>query len=48
MKTFALTDEQAKNLIIFLNRVSFQGLTEVEAMYGIMQALASPMIEEKK
>ena len=41
-KTYTLTDAQVKNILVFLNRVKYEGLTEVQAVFDIMRVLHPP------
>lgn len=47
MAKFELTEQQLNNLTIFINRVKFEGLNEVQAINEIMAALSSPIAEGK-
>lgn len=39
MREIQLTEEQYQNLLVFLNRVEYKGLKEVEAVNDILVAL---------
>jgi len=40
-KTYKFTEQQINNLVVFLNRVDYKGLAEVQAVTEIMAVLAS-------
>ena len=48
MKIIKLTDEQLKNLNIYLNRVDLKGTIEAMAMTEIAVAISRATEEEKK
>lgn len=41
-----LTEENLNNLIVFLNRIEYKGLQEVEAISQILFAIKNPIHEE--
>ena len=48
MKYYGLNDEELKNLIIFLDRVEFKGLTEAQAITRLLHVFSSPKQESKE
>lgn len=44
---YELSEEQVKNIFIFLNRTDLKG-AEATALLSIIQALSTPIVEEKK
>lgn len=42
-----LSEQQIKNLLIFLNRVKFEGLTEHQALGEIVCAINNPIADKQ-
>ncbi|CAH0118526.1 hypothetical protein PAE9249_01015 [Paenibacillus sp. CECT 9249] len=45
MKKYALSDEVINNLLVFLDRVKYEGLKETVALNDILQAISKPADE---
>ncbi len=43
---YIFTEENLNNLVVFLNRVEYKGLQEVEAIGQILSVLKKPIIDE--
>lgn len=47
MQSIELSEEQISNLLVFLDRVEYKGLKEVQAVQDIMNSLLSPMDKQE-
>lgn len=48
MAKYEIPDQTLQNLLAFLNRVTFEGLKENQALNEILQCLGSPLKAEEE
>jgi len=47
MKLYAIDDTNMNNLLTFLNKVEYKGLTEVQAVVNILESLKHPISDDE-
>lgn len=46
-KLYKITDQQVKNLLVFLDRVEYKGFVEVQAATELLKVLTEPIINKE-
>lgn len=47
MNTYQLSEQNVNNLLVFLNRIKYEGFEEVEAINQIMHQLKNPIVDNE-